>query len=220
MKKLLSVFIAASTLFMMTACEEKTDDGERPARVNEDRVGDITLKLFPEIAPVAVKNFIDLAESGYYDGKLMHRIIPGFMIQGGSPFGDGMSDPSYDSFFDIEPHANAVHSYGALSMANAGPTRNAQQFFIVNEPAGTNFLDGDYTVFGHTIEGFETIDAVSSVKTGAGDKPLNDVIIDSVIIHTVDGEPDPEKLLEGNVNGNVELLPGDVYAVITMRITG
>ncbi|MCL1789356.1 MAG: peptidylprolyl isomerase [Oscillospiraceae bacterium] len=227
MKKLLSMFIAASTLFMLSACSEKSsdsDEGERPRRGEnpeiEKKVGEITIKLFPEIAPVAVQNFIDLAESGYYEGKLMHRIISGFMIQGGSPFGDGMGDPDYDNYFSIEPHPNAIHSYGALSMANAGPDANSQQFFIVNNPAGVSHLNGGYTVFGHTIEGFDMIDAVSSVKTDTDDRPYMDVVIDSVKIKRVEGEPNADSQSEGNVNGNVKLLSGDVYAVITLRITG
>lgn len=213
----LAAFTAAA-LFMLTSCGESGNDddsdregdervadaGDDSGNVNGDvklengdtyavmdirGFGEITLKLFPGCAPVAVDNFIELAESGYYDGKVIHRIMQNFMIQGGSPFGDGMSAPDYDNYFSIEPHPNAIHSYGALSMANAGPDRNSQQFFIVNNPGGAHNLDGGYTVFGHTVDGFDVLDAVSAVEvefsdSGEMSKPVDEVVIESVTIHT------------------------------------
>ena len=190
----------------------KLEKGDTYGVITIKDYGSITVKLFPECAPIAVQNFIDLANDGYYDGKLMHRIIADFMIQGGSPFGDGMSDPDGDTF-EVEPHLSARHFYGALSMANAGG-RNQQQFFIVNmkkpqdphdvplyaapyyEPflnsitddieakykdGGTAFLDGGYTVFGQTVDGFDVLDKVSLVKV-TGDRPDKDVVIESVVI--------------------------------------
>ena len=147
--------------------------------------GDIKIKLFPEIAPVAVQNFIDLTESGYYTDKTFHRIIPNFMIQGGSPYGDGRGSPDYPNF-SIEPSPDALHFYGAFCMANAGPNNNSQQFYIVNDKTGANVghLNGDYTVFGQTIEGFEVVDAISGVKTAQGNKPINNVVIEKVEIFT------------------------------------
>ena len=213
---------------MLTACSESTNDpgeAEGRTRAEEDNVNsrtnggesryEIKIKLFPAIAPIAVQNFVDLAESGYYKDKIFHRIIANFMIQGGSPFGDGMSDPEYDAYFGIEPHANAVHSYGALSMANAGPQRNSQQFFIVNNKNGTPHLNGDYTVFGHTIEGFEGIDYISALQTGAGDRPFADVIIEDVTIYNSDAQDDSA---EGNVNGVTLNEQEDLYAVIKVLV--
>jgi len=146
--------------------------------------GEIKIKLFPKIAPVAVQNFIGLAEEGYYEGKIFHRIIPGFMAQGGSPNGDGMST-EYD-FFSIEPSQYAEHFYGALAMANAGPTRNSQQFYIVNTPDGAHGLNGGYTVFGQTVEGIEVVDAISSVQRH-GERPVEEVVIESVTIGIFEG---------------------------------
>jgi cyclophilin family peptidyl-prolyl cis-trans isomerase len=148
--------------------------------------GEITIKLFPQIAPLAVQNFIDLSESGYYEGKIFHRIIANFMIQGGSPFGDGMSDHDFQGFA-TEPSPYALHLYGAISTANTGsPNSNAQQFFIVNTHS-TPHLDGNHTVFGHTVNGFEVLDAISALETDSTDRPLTEVVIERITIHTYEG---------------------------------
>jgi cyclophilin family peptidyl-prolyl cis-trans isomerase len=175
-------------------------EGDLIAKMTVRGFGDITMILFPEIAPVAVANFQKLVEDGYYEGKIFHRVMPGFMIQGGSPFGDGRGDPNYPNF-GIEPSPDALHFYGALSMANAGPAFNSQQFFIVNDEEGAHFLNNDYTVFGQTLEGFEVIDAISAValelvdtdapecdRSNPRTSPVDQVIIDKVIIYTYDGE--------------------------------
>jgi len=111
--------------------EVKLEKGDKYAVITIRGFGDIKVKLLPECAPVAVKNFIDLADSGYYDEKKFHRVMSDFMIQGGSPTGDGSSDPNEDSFA-VELAYNARHFYGALCMANA-MGRNSQQFYIVND---------------------------------------------------------------------------------------
>ncbi|MCL2036105.1 MAG: peptidylprolyl isomerase [Oscillospiraceae bacterium] len=162
----------------------KLEPGDKYTVITVKDFGEIKIKLFPEVAPIAVANFINLAESGYYEGKLIHRIIPNFMLQGGSPFGDGMGDPNYKDYFSIEPSEHASHIYGALAMANAGPQYNSQQFYIVNNKNGYTGLDGGYTVFGQTLEGFDVVDAISSVKTGANDRPTKEISIESVTIHT------------------------------------
>jgi cyclophilin family peptidyl-prolyl cis-trans isomerase len=145
--------------------------------------GEIVVALFPDVAPLAVQNFVDLATSRYYDGKIFHRIIPNFMIQGGSPFGDGRGDPNFQGF-DTEPSSRALHIYGAISTANTGqPRSNGQQFFIVNTDA-TPHLNGLHTVFGQVVDGFDVLDAVSRVATGAADRPVTDVVINRVTIHT------------------------------------
>lgn len=169
--------------------------------------GDITVKLFEEHAPKTVKNFVELAKKGYYDGVIFHRVIPNFMIQGGDPTGSGMGGESiYGDKFEDEFSPEVFNLRGALSMANAGPNTNGSQFFIVtmNEVpsnmlsqleaagfpeeiieaykanGGTPWLDQKHTVFGHVIEGLEVADAIEKVERNAMDKPKEDVVIETV----------------------------------------
>ncbi|MDK3630056.1 peptidylprolyl isomerase [Staphylococcus pseudintermedius] len=171
--------------------------------------GDMTLKLFPETAPKTVQNFVELSKKGYYDGITFHRVINDFMIQGGDPTGTGMGGESiYGGPFEDEFSMNAFNLYGALSMANAGPGTNGSQFFIVQmkevpaqmvdqlvdggwpkeiaeaykEKGGTPWLDQKHTVFGQLIEGEDTLEDIASVKVGAQDKPMYDVVIESIDI--------------------------------------
>ena len=170
--------------------------------------GDVKVQLFVEQAPKTVKNFVELAQKGYYDGVIFHRVIPDFMIQGGDPSGTGMGGESiYGEKFEDEFSREVFNLRGALSMANAGPNTNGSQFFVVtNEnvpenmmaqlegagyPAeiitayhkgGTPWLDFRHTVFGHVIEGMDTVDAISQVKRDAQDKPIDDVVIDAIEI--------------------------------------
>lgn len=171
--------------------------------------GDMTIKLFDELAPKTVKNFVELSKTGYYDGVIFHRIIKNFMIQGGDPTGTGMGGSSiYGEKFEDEFSLNAFNVRGALSMANAGPNTNGSQFFIVqnqNLPypkealveggwpeeiaelytqGGTPHLDGRHTVFGQLAneESFKVMDAIAAVKTGIQDKPVDEVVISSIDI--------------------------------------
>jgi cyclophilin family peptidyl-prolyl cis-trans isomerase len=236
--------------------EVKLEAGDTYAVISVRDFGDITVKLFPEVAPVAVENFKKLANDGYYTDKIFHRIIANFMVQGGSFDGSGQSAPGEESF-DIETSYNARHFYGALSMANS-MGKNGTQFFIVNnketgafadlestlpqseaytnsflqeltaakptlddfsynyyysqyktsvannvfvanatqevkdkyaEIGGTPHLDGGYTVFGHMIEGFDVLDAISAVEvtadaSGALSSPVTPVVIEKVEIKT------------------------------------
>ena len=170
-------------------------------------LGDLKVKLFDDLAPKTVKNFVELAEKGYYNGVIFHRIIRDFMIQGGGPTGTGMGGESiYGEKFEDEFSENVFNIRGALSMANAGPNTNGSQFFIVqneNLPydksalvkggwpeeiaeiytAGrTPHLDGRHTVFGQlaNAESFETLDRIAKEPTGSQDKPENDVEIISI----------------------------------------
>lgn len=171
--------------------------------------GDITIRLFPDLAPKTVENFLGLAESGYYDGIIFHRVIDNFMIQGGDPTGTGMGGASIwgDSFED-EFSMNLFNLNGALSMANAGPNTNGSQFFIVTAKevpmtmlaqleaggwpkeiveayaanGGTPWLDQKHTVFGQVEAGMDTVYAIEGVKKGAQDKPVEDVVIESITI--------------------------------------
>ncbi|SEK76741.1 peptidyl-prolyl cis-trans isomerase B (cyclophilin B) [Carnobacterium iners] len=144
-------------------------------------MGDVKIKLFPEVAPKTVENFLGLAKKGYYDGVIFHRVIPEFMIQGGDPTGTGMGGESLwgDSFED-EFSTEVFNLYGTLSMANAGPGTNGSQFFIVTAPDGTPWLDNKHTVFGQVIEGMDVVESIQNVKRGPQDKPVNDVVIETI----------------------------------------
>ena len=138
--------------------------------------GPIEVELFDADAPKTVDNFRDLAGKGFYDGLLFHRVIRDFMIQGGDPEGTGRGGPGYT--FEDEFNQHKVER-GALAMANAGPNTNGSQFFIVTTGAAP-WLDGMHTVFGRVTSGMETVDAIESLPTGPGDRPLDDVVIERV----------------------------------------
>jgi cyclophilin family peptidyl-prolyl cis-trans isomerase len=138
--------------------------------------GTIAIELFDDDAPKTVENFRTLAEKGFYDGVIFHRVIPDFMIQGGDPTGTGSGGPGYE--FEDEFNDNKVVR-GALAMANRGPGTNGSQFFIVTAEA-TPWLDGKHTVFGRVTDGMDVVDAISSVDTDAGDRPRDDVKIERV----------------------------------------
>ena len=140
--------------------------------------GSIRLELFDEDAPKTVENFTKLARDGFYNGVVFHRIIPDFMIQGGDPTGTGSGGPGYQ--FEDEFNQNLVER-GALAMANAGPNTNGSQFFIVTADA-CPWLDGKHTVFGRVISGMEVVDAIEKVETGANDRPLDEVLIESISV--------------------------------------
>jgi cyclophilin family peptidyl-prolyl cis-trans isomerase len=141
--------------------------------------GTVELELFDDDAPKTVGNFKKLAEDGFYDGIIFHRVIPDFMIQGGDPTGTGSGGPGYQ--FEDEFNANKVER-GALAMANAGPDTNGSQFFIVTADA-CPWLDGKHTVFGRVTSGMDVVDAISNVDTGPGDKPRDEVRIDSLTLN-------------------------------------
>ena len=143
--------------------------------------GVIKAELYPEYAPNTVNNFLALAGSGFYDGLIFHRVIPGFMIQGGDPEGTGMGGPDYSIRGEFRSNgfkANTLkHTAGVLSMARAmNPNSAGSQFFIMHEDAP--HLDGQYAAFGKVIEGIEVVDKVASVKTDYNDKPLEPVVIE------------------------------------------
>ena len=169
--------------------------------------GDFTLELFPEVAPKTVENFVTHAKNGYYDGVIFHRVIEDFMIQGGDPTGTGMGGESiYGRTFEDEFSREAFNLYGTLSMANAGPNSNGSQFFIVTAkqvPAqmlkqlkdggwpeeiveeyakvgGTPWLDHRHTVFGRVVEGMDVVLKIEGVERNAQDRPLEDVVIESM----------------------------------------
>jgi cyclophilin family peptidyl-prolyl cis-trans isomerase len=140
--------------------------------------GALELELFDTDAPKTVENFVKLSRDGFYDGVVFHRVIPDFMIQGGDPTGTGMGGPGYQ--FEDEINPNKVER-GALAMANAGPNTNGSQFFIVTTGAAP-WLDGKHTVFGQVTSGMDVVDAIEGVDTGPGDKPRDDVRIESITV--------------------------------------
>lgn len=148
-----------------------------PVVVLETNEGNITLELFPEIAPKAVKNFVELSKKGYYDGVIFHRVIKGFMIQGGDPTGTGRGGESiYGGVFENEYAPNVMFDKpGILAMANAGPNTNGSQFFITTVP--TPHLNGGYTIFGKVIEGYDIVKKIENTKTARGDRPVAEQII-------------------------------------------
>jgi cyclophilin family peptidyl-prolyl cis-trans isomerase len=139
-------------------------------------MGAIAVELFDDDAPKTVANFKKLAEDGFYDGVIFHRVIPDFMIQGGDPTGTGSGGPGYT--FEDEFNAQKVER-GALAMANAGPDTNGSQFFIVTADA-CPWLDGKHTVFGRVTDGMDAVDTISDVDRDTRDKPNQDVKIERV----------------------------------------
>lgn len=139
--------------------------------------GEIQIELDPTSSPQAVNNFVFLARDGFYDGVIFHRVIPGFMIQGGDPTGTGRGGPGYQ--FRDELEGSGDYSRGTVAMANAGPNTNGSQFFICHGDAG---LPHSYTVFGKVASGLEAIDSIAAVDTDNNDKPQEDVVIESVDI--------------------------------------
>ena len=184
------------------------DKVEGPKATIKTNHGDIKIQLFPEQAPMTVENFVRLAQKGYYDKTIFHRVISDFMIQGGDPEGNGTGGTSiWDHPFEDEFSQELFNLRGALSMANSGPNTNGSQFFIVQnknmpkryikqmEPAGypkeiihaykqggTPWLDGRHTVFGQVIDGMEVVDEIAKVKKDKMDKPLEDVVINTIDI--------------------------------------
>jgi cyclophilin family peptidyl-prolyl cis-trans isomerase len=142
----------------------------------ETNKGTIELELFDGDAPKTVENFRTLAEKGFYDGVIFHRVIPDFMIQGGDPTGTGSGGPGYT--FEDEFNERPVVR-GALAMANAGPNTNGSQFFIVTADA-CPWLDGKHTVFGRVTGGMDVVNAISALDTDARDRPREDVVIERV----------------------------------------
>ena len=181
---------------------------EGPVAVIKTNHGEMKIQLFPEQAPKTVANFVALAKSAYYDGVIFHRIIKDFMIQGGDPTGTGMGgESSFGGSFQDEFSEELYNLRGALSMANAGPDTNGSQFFIVQTPeipyakkelerggwpapiaeayaenGGTPHLDRRHTVFGQLVDedSYKVLDEIANVEVGAQDKPLEDVVIETV----------------------------------------
>ena len=145
----------------------------------ETTLGDFTIELFEQQAPNTVGNFVKLAESNFYNGVIFHRVIEGFMIQGGDPTGTGRGGPGYQFADEIHPQLKHTGE-GMLSMANAGPNTNGSQFFITL--AATPHLDGRHAVFGTVVEGMDVVKKIGKTRVGPGDRPVADVVMNKVTI--------------------------------------
>ncbi|MCX4318172.1 peptidylprolyl isomerase [Lachnospiraceae bacterium 38-14] len=170
---------------------------QNPVVTFEMENGDIIkAELYPETAPNTVNNFISLVQKNFYDGLIFHRVIKGFMIQGGDPEGTGMGDPGYGikgEFAENGFENNLKHSAGVLSMARSMmPDSAGSQFFIMHKDAP--HLDGAYAAFGKVTEGMEAVDKIAETATDYSDRPLEDQIMKSVTVETFGREyPEPEK---------------------------
>ena len=167
--------------------------GENPIAVIEMEGGDrIVLELFPEIAPNTVNNFISLANSGFYDGVIFHRVIPDFMIQGGCPQGLGIGGPDYSILCETEGN-DLAHTEGVLSMAHAGPNTGGSQFFIITGNAP--HLNGVHTGFGKVLEGMDVVERIVNTRTGAQNRPVSEQTMRTVRVETFGVEfPAPETI--------------------------
>ena len=166
-------------------------------KITMENGGVIEGELYPDIAPQSVRNFIDLANHNFYDGLIFHRVIPGFMIQGGCPDGTGMGGPGYcikGEFFFNGFKNDLRHKRGVLSMArSSSPNSAGSQFFIMHQDA--KHLDGQYAAFGKVTSGLDVVDAIASTKTGPQDRPIVEQKIASITVDTMGEEyPEPNKL--------------------------
>ena len=190
MKKLIFILITALTL---TGCSKTESENMNTAILNTS-MGEIVIELFPDQAPKTVKNFVELAtgakewvdpnigekvKTNLYDGTIFHRVIPGFMIQGGDPLGSGMGGPGYNFADEFHGELNFDKPY-LLAMANAGPNTNGSQFFIT--VAATAWLNRKHSIFGEVKDAAsqKVVDAIAAVKNGANDKPVQAVKINSI----------------------------------------
>jgi len=162
----------------MNQPEMKIDVNKKYQAKFSTNYGDFTISLYAKETPITVNNFVTLARNKFYDGLVFHRVIEDFMIQGGDPKGNGTGGPGY-TFQDETSPKKLVK--GSLAMANAGPNTNGSQFFIVTATE-TPWLDGKHTNFGEVVSGLDVVEKIGKVETGANDRPVKDVVINSIEI--------------------------------------
>jgi cyclophilin family peptidyl-prolyl cis-trans isomerase len=159
------------------------DSDKRYTAEIDTSMGTMLVELDPAAAPKTVNNFVFLAREGFYDGVIFHRVIQGFVLQGGDPEGSGRGGPGYR--FEDELPKPGRYEVGSLAMANAGPNTNGSQFFVISGPSGVR-LPPSYSLFGKVVKGLDVVDAIEKVPTGAGDRPKTDVVINTVTIEEKD----------------------------------
>ncbi len=194
-KKIFIIIMILTIGLCFVSCKEENKEMNYPfeilsseAKVNAtitmENGGVIKLELYPDIAPVSVSNFVYLAESGFYNGLIFHRVISGFMIQGGDPDGIGTGGPGYsiEGEFAANGIKNSIsHERGVISMARSQNYNSAgSQFFIMHNDA--DYLDGQYAAFGRVTEGIEVVDSIASSPTDPSDRPVEDVVIKTITI--------------------------------------
>jgi peptidylprolyl isomerase len=155
------------------------DPAKRYTAQIETSMGAMTAELDAVAAPKTVNSFVFLARDGFYDGVIFHRVIQGFVLQGGDPEGTGRGGPGYR--FEDELPKPGRYEVGSLAMANAGPNTNGSQFFVISGPSGVR-LPPQYSLFGKVVKGLDVVDAIEKVPTGPGDRPKTDVVINSITI--------------------------------------
>lgn len=183
------VVVAAASFYFVNRAQAPADqfkqsaDGNRMHTITiETNYGIIEFETYDADAPKTVQNFITLAEKRFYDGLSFHRVIQGFMIQGGDPKGDGTGGPGYTFADELDPNtpsAKERYKKGVVAMANAGPNTNGSQFFIMLSDYP---LPHNYTIFGKVVKGQEVVEAIGQVKTGANDRPTEPVIMKKVSV--------------------------------------
>lgn len=175
-----------SNPYLSKETEKKPEDKNPIATIEMEDGKTIKIELYPEVAPNTVRNFISLANNDFYNGTIFHRVIKGFMIQGGDPEGTGMGGPDYSIFGEFNNNKfenNIDHKRGVISMARAKDKNSAgSQFFIMHEDSP--HLNGDYAAFGNVIEGMDVVDAIATAKTDSKDKPKTDIKIKKITIDT------------------------------------
>jgi cyclophilin family peptidyl-prolyl cis-trans isomerase len=176
-------FCAAAILAALPPRTARAAEPSRPTAIFETSMGNFKIELYNDLAPKTCRSFMDLAERNFYDGVIFHRVIDGFMIQGGDPTGTGRGGPGYVIPDEFAPGL-AHDSEGVLSMANSGPNTGGSQFFITLAP--TPWLDGKHAIFGRVAEGMETVRDIGKTRTMRGDKPIVDVVIKKL---TIEGDP-------------------------------
>jgi len=174
---------APKTQKFPAAPEMGIDPSKRYTATMETSMGTLVIALDAARAPKTVNNFVYLAGYHYYDGIIFHRIINGFVCQGGDPTGTGMGGPGYR--FEDELPKPGQYQIGSLAMANAGPNTNGSQFFLISGPSGVQ-LPPAYSLFGQVVKGLDVVDAMQKVPTARGDRPIDDVVIQSVTITVAD----------------------------------
>jgi len=156
----------------MAGCLSRTGEASENRVLMETSMGNITIQLYDDM-PITTENFVKLVKSGFYNGVIFHRVIDGFMIQGGDPTGTGAGGPGYTIKDEFTDHNR--NDRGTISMANAGPNTGGSQFFI--NLVNNNFLDSKHPAFGKVIEGMDVVDAIGKVSTDSSDRPVTDVKI-------------------------------------------